>query len=165
MSEEANNTTTSTHTDETQPVFRLQRIYIKDISFENPNAPEIFQDAGKQPKVEMRLDLSQRKVDHNHWEVSLKIGATTQVKESGKLLFEIEVEQAGVFTMQNIPEEHLAMVLEVECPTIIFPYIRQTVSQLSVDGGYLPFILEPVNFRALFEAKLQKAAKYQKTMQ
>jgi len=148
--------------EESQPVFRLQRIYVKDISFENPNAPEIYQDASKQPKVDMRLDLNHRKIDEHHWEVALKIGATTRVEATDRLLFEIEVEQAGVFALQHIPLEHVPMVLEVECPTIIYPYIRQTISQLSVDGGYVPFILEPVNFRALFEAKIQKAAEKNK---
>ncbi len=144
--------------DEQQAVFRLQRIYIKDISFENPNAPEIYKDANKQPKVDMRMDMNHRKIDEHHWEVSLKIGATTRVEATNQLLFEIEVEQAGVFALQHIPLEHVPVILEVECPSIIFPYIRQTISQLSVDGGYVPFILDPVNFRALFEAKIQQAA-------
>jgi len=146
---------------EETPIFRLQRVYMKDISFENPNAPEVFALSGKQPKVEMSMDLTHRKVNDEHWEVALKIGAITREVESDKLLFEIEVEQAGVFFMQNIPTEHLPMLLEVECPTIIFPYTRQIISQLSVDGGYMPFTLEPVNFRALFEAKVAKAAEKQ----
>jgi preprotein translocase subunit SecB len=140
------------------PAFRLQRVYVKDISFENPNAPEVFSHSGKQPKVEMSLSLGKRKVNDEHWEVSIKVGAITRDKETEKLLFEIEVEQAGVFYMHNIPEEHIPMLLEVECPTIIFPYIRQIVSQLSVDGGYMPFTLEPVNFRALYDNKLKQAA-------
>lgn len=142
---------------EDTPIFRLQRVYMKDISFENPNSPEVFSLSGKQPKVEMSLSLAQRQVNEEHWEVSLKIGAITRDQDSDKLLFEIEAEQAGVFFMQHIPEEHMSMLLEVECPTIIFPYTRQIISQLSVDGGYMPFTLEPVNFRALYENKLRKA--------
>ena len=140
-----------------EPAFRLQRVYVKDISFENPNSPEVFAQSGKQPKVEMSLSLSQRKVNEDHWEVGMKVGAITREQESDKLLFEIEVEQAAVFFMQNIPEEHMPMLLNVECPTIIFPYIRQIVSQLSVDGGFMPFMLEPVNFRALYDNKLKEA--------
>lgn len=142
----------------TEPAFRLQRVYVKDISFETPNSPEIFSKSGAQPKVEMSLSLGQRKVNEDHWEVTMKVGAVTREQESDKLLFEIEVEQAAVFYMKNIPEEHIPMLLNVECPTIIFPYTRQIVSQLSIDGGFMPFMLEPVNFRALYDSKLQQAA-------
>jgi len=144
-------------TEAAAPIFRLQRVYVKDLSFENPNSPEVFERAGKQPKIEMSLSMAHRKVNDGHWEVSLKVGATTRDADEGKLLFEIEVEHAGVFFMQNIPEEHLQMVLAVECPTIIFPYTRQIVSQATVDGGFMPFMLEPVNFRGLYESKLRQA--------
>jgi len=143
---------------EDTPVFNLQRIYVKDISFENPNSPEVFAEANKQPKVKMSLDLSHRKVNDEHWEVSIKINAETRVQETDKLVFEIEVEQAGVFFFHNIPEEHVLLLLNVDCPTIIFPYTRQIISQLSVDGGFMPFTLEPVNFNALYQAKLKEAA-------
>jgi len=148
------------------PIFNLQRIYVKDISFENPNSPEVFAEANKQPKVQMSMDLSHRKVNDEHWEVSIKINAETRVQESDKLVFEIEVEQAGVFFFHNIPEEHIPLLLNVDCPTIIFPYTRQIISQLSVDGGFMPFTLEPVNFNALYQAKLQEAkAKENATVQ
>jgi preprotein translocase subunit SecB len=139
------------------PIFNLQRIYVKDISFENPNSPEVFAEANKQPKVQMSMDLSHRKVNDEHWEVCIKINAETRVQESDKLVFVIEVEQAGVFFFHNIPEEHIPLLLNVDCPTIIFPYTRQIISQLSVDGGFMPFTLEPVNFNALYQAKLQEA--------
>ena len=152
-------------TDDT-PIFNLQRIYVKDISFENPNSPEIFAESNKQPKVKMSMDLSHRKVNDEHWEVCIKINAETRVQESDKLVFEIEVEQAGAFFFHNIPEEHVPLLLNVDCPTIIFPYTRQIISQLSVDGGFMPFTLEPVNFNALYQAKLQEAkAKENATVQ
>ncbi|MDX8381940.1 MAG: protein-export chaperone SecB [Ghiorsea sp.] len=149
MAEQANQ-------DET-PIFNLQRIYVKDISFENPNSPEVFVEANKQPKVTLNMDLSQRKVNDEHWEVSIKINAQTRVQGNDKLIFEIEVEQAGVFFFHKIPEEHVQMLLNVDCPTIIFPYTRQIISQLSVDGGFMPFTLEPVNFNALYQSKLEAA--------
>lgn len=142
---------------EDTPAFNLQRIYVKDISFENPNSPEVFSEANKQPKVKMSLNLSHRKVNDEHWEVCIKINAETRVQETDKLVFEIEVEQAGVFYFHKIPEEHVQLLLNVDCPTIIFPYTRQIISQLSVDGGFIPFTLEPVNFNALYQAKLQDA--------
>ncbi|MDX8388509.1 MAG: protein-export chaperone SecB [Ghiorsea sp.] len=151
------NTVPNKEEETTDPIFRLQRVYMKDISFENPNAPEIFERSGsKQPKVDMNLAMNHRKVADDHWEVSLKITVETRDQDTDKLLFEIEVEQAALFYMKNIPEQHMAMVLAVDCPTIILPYTRQIVSQLTVDGGFMPFLLEPVNFRALFENKLQE---------
>ena len=144
---------TATGTD--TPVFSLQKIYVKDISFENPNAPEMFATPGSQPKIEMNLGLENRQVDGDHWEVSLKVSALARDSESEKIMFEIEVEHSGLFFLQNIPEEHIEMLLGVDCPTIIFPYARQIVSQLTVDGGYMPLILEPVNFGAAFENSRQ----------
>ena len=142
---------------EDAPIFNLQRIYVKDISFENPNSPEVFAEANKQPKVKLNMDLSHRKVNDEHWEVTIKINAETRVQETDKLIFEIEVEQAGVFFFHKIPEEHVPLLLNVDCPTIIFPYTRQIISQLSVEGGFMPFTLEPVNFQALYQNKLQAA--------
>jgi len=147
-----NNETTS----EESPIFSLQRVYVKDISFENPNAPEVFNLSGTPPKIEMNLGLSNRQVSDEHWEVSLKVAATTREQESDKLLFEIEVEHAAVFFMKNIPAEHIPGLLAVDCPTILFPYTRQIVSQLTVDGGFMPFMLEPVNFRGIYENQLQQ---------
>jgi len=148
----SNNETAS----EESPIFSLQRVYVKDISFENPNSPEIFEASGKPPKIEMNLGMASRRVNDEHWEVSLKVSAKTSDQDSGKLLFEIEVEHAGVFYMKNIPEEHIQSLLAVDCPTIIFPYTRQIVSQSTVDGGFMPFMLEPVNFRGIYESQLQQ---------
>jgi len=148
----SNNETAS----EESPIFSLQRVYVKDISFENPNAPEIFEASGKPPKIEMNLGLSNRQVNAELWEVSLKVSATTREQESDKLLFEIEVEHAALFYMKNIPDEHIPGLLAVDCPTILFPYTRQIISQLTVDGGFMPFMLEPVNFRGIYENQLQQ---------
>jgi len=140
------------------PTFSVQKIYLKDVSFESPNAPEMFTAATSQPKIEMNLGLENRQVDANHWEVSLKISAVARDSESEKVLFDIEVEQAGLFYLDNIPEEHMEMLLAVDCPTVIFPYTRQIISQLTVDGGYMPLLLEPVNFGAAFNQSNQQQA-------
>lgn len=155
-------------TENNTPVFRLQRLYVKDISFENPNSPEIFERSGKAPKVEMDLTLAHRRVIEDHWEVSMKVSAQTRDQDSNKILFEVEVEHAAVFYMRNIPEEHIPVILAVDCPTMILPYTRQIVSQLTVDGGFMPFLLEPVNFRALYENQrhqAQQAAPAEPTIQ
>ncbi len=136
-----------------KPILRMQKMYIKDLSFENPNAPEMFRTTQKvEPNVELNLKLNNRKVSEEHWEVSLEISAKVVTKEDdAKVLFILEVEHAGVFLLKNIPEKHLAMVLGVECPTMLFPFTRQVVSQASVDGGFMPFLMEPINFLSLFQ--------------
>jgi len=138
------------------PVLSLQKIYTKDVSFENPNAPEVFSEPSEQPKVEMNLALNSRAVNEHYWEVTLKVHVMMRDGDEGRVMFEVEVEQAGMFLIQHIPEEHMQQVLAVNCPGMIFPYIRQVVSQLTVDGGFMPFLMEPVNFQALLEQAKQE---------
>lgn len=145
----------NTTTEETQetPILRMQKMYIKDFSFENPNAPEVFRATQKaEPNVELNLQINNRKVTDDHWEVSLEVTAKVATKEEdANVLFILEIEHAGIFLLKNIPEEHMPMVLAVECPNQLFPFTRQVVSQVSVDGGFMPFLMEPINFLALFQ--------------
>ncbi len=144
-----------------RPEFRMQKMYIKDLSFENPFAPEVFITPQKsEPKVELNLNLNNKKVDEDHWEVTLQITAKVVSQDAEKAMFVLEVEHAAVFLLKNIPAEHLDMVLKVDCPTLLFPFTRQIVSQVSIDGGFSPFLMEPINFMALFQnAKKQREAK------
>jgi len=140
---------------ENRPQFRMQKMYIKDFSFESPNAPDVFiKQQGKEPNVELNLKMNNRKIDDNHWEVALHVNAEVASKgddEEKKTLFIMEIEHAAIFFLSNIPDEHLPMVLSVDCPTLLFPFTRQVVSQVSVDGGFIPFQMEPINFMALFQ--------------
>ncbi len=145
--------------EDTNPVFRMQKMYIKDFSFENPNAPSVFQAPNQEPKVEVNLKLNNKKLDDNHYEVALQI--TAKILDGGnddKTMFIMEIEHAAAFMMKNIPEEHQEMVLGVDCPTLLFPFTRQIVSQISVDGGFIPFLMEPINFMALYQNSKQEAA-------
>ena len=148
---EQNNATTAD-----MPIFRLEKIYLKDLSFESPNTPDVFFLQGQEPKVEMNLKMTNKKIDDSHWEVCMEISATITDTKSDKTLMVVEIEHAGAFLMENIPEEHLEQVLHVDCPTILFPYTRQIISQVSVDGGFMPFLMEPINFPALYQSKKQK---------
>ena len=141
---------------EDMPVFRLEKLYLKDLSFESPNTPEVFFLQDQEPKVEMNLKMTNKKVDDKHWEICLEISATITDSKSEKKLMIVEVEHAAAFLMENIPEEHIEQVLHVDCPTILFPYTRQIISQVSVDGGFMPFLMEPINFPALYQSKKQK---------
>ena len=149
-------------TPEDAPVFRMQKMYLKDFSFENPNAPSVFQAPNQEPKVEVNLKLNNRKLDDDHWEIALEITAKIMDKNNNdKTMFIMEIEHAAAFLMKNIPEEHQEMVLGVDCPTLLFPFTRQIVSQISVDGGFIPFLMEPINFMALYQNSKQEAAKTQ----
>jgi preprotein translocase subunit SecB len=140
-----------------RPEFRMQKMYIKDLSFENPNAPEIFTMQQKmEPAVDVNLKLNNRQLDGEHWEVSLQITAKVSSKDENKVLFILEIEHAGVFMLRNIPAEHIQMLLGVDCPTLLFPFTRQIVSQVSTDGGYIPFLMDPVNFMALYQNAQKK---------
>lgn len=135
-----------------QPVFRLQKMYVKDLSFENPNAPRIFFQQ-EEPKVEVKLSLANGKLDEEHWEAALSITATATAGE--QTLFIVEIEHAGVFQITGVPPEHLPRILAVDCPTLLFPFTRQILSQAVVDGGLPPFLLEPIHFAAMYEASVK----------
>ncbi len=149
----AENETADSQQTQESPILRMQKMYIKDFSFENPNSPEVFRDNQKsEPNVELNLQLNNKKIGDDHWEVVLEVSAKVVTKEDeARVLFVLEIEHAAVFLLRNIPEEHLPMVLGVECPTLLFPFTRQIISQISVDGGFMPFLMEPVNFMALFQ--------------
>jgi preprotein translocase subunit SecB len=136
---------------EAEALFNVEKIYTKDVSFENPNSPQVFLAANTDPKVELKLNIGNRQIDDDHWEVSLKVSILTRSSKDDRVMFEIEVEQAAVFLLKNIPVEHLPVLLGVDCPSIIFPYTRQIVSQLTSDGGFSPLLLAPFNFTALYQ--------------
>ncbi|HFQ88490.1 MAG TPA: protein-export chaperone SecB [Desulfobulbus sp.] len=134
------------------PVFRMQKMYIKDLSFESPNAPQIFLARNQEPKVDFNLQLNNQKMDDDHWEVTITITAKVMDKNADDaVMFVVEIEHGAVFLMKNIPAEHIPRVLAVDCPLMLFPFTRQIVSQVSVDGGFMPFLMEPINFVALYE--------------
>lgn len=145
------------------PVFRLQKMYVKDLSFENPNAPQIFLARSQEPKVDFNLQLNSKKIDDDHWEVCLAITAKVMDKNADDtIMFVVEIEHCGVFLLKNIPAEHVQRVLAVDCPIMLFPFTRQVVTQVSVDGGFMPFLMEPINFIALYEnARRQSREKQQ----
>jgi preprotein translocase subunit SecB len=138
------------------PIFRLQKMYIKDLSFENPNAPAVFTTQQANPKVDVNMGLKNKKVDDDHYEVVLSVTANVTNSADDKTLFIVEIEHGGVFMLKNIPAEHMPMVLAVDCPTMLFPFTRQIMSQLTVDGGFVPFLMEPVNFLGLYQNAQQR---------
>jgi len=148
------------------PIFRLQKMYVKDLSFENPNAPGVFTSKQNEPKVEVNLGLKHNPIEGDSlYEVSLSITAKVTHGEEAKTLFIIEVEHCAVFTIKNIPAQHIPTVLAVDCPAMMFPYTRQIISQMTVDGGFVPFLMEPVNFLALYQNQQRQAAEQEQKKQ
>lgn len=136
-----------------QPVFSIEKIYVKDASLEVPNAPGIFLDR-EQPQVELDLSTKGDKLDEGYYHVELKV--TVTAKNASKTLFLAEATQCGVFQIRGVPDENLQAVLSVECPTILFPYVREVVSDLSARAGFPPVTLAPVNFAGLYMQRLQQ---------
>ncbi|TDR23879.1 protein-export chaperone SecB [Marinicella litoralis] len=140
---------------ETQgPTMSLQKIYNKDISFETPNAPHIFNEKG-QPEIKLNMNQKVNKLDDNTFEVALTATVTCTVNE--KTAYLAEVCTAGVFNMHNFPEQALHQTLGVYCPNTLFPYVRQQVSDLVMTGGFQPLMLQPVNFEQMYAQQMQQA--------
>lgn len=135
-------------------VFSIEKLYVKDLSVEVPNAPAIFLEQ-EAPQVEMQLRTEASPVGEGFYEVVLTVTATARVGE--KVYFLVEAGQAGVFRVQNVPEAELEPLLAIGCPNILFPYAREVVSSATSRAGFAPVILNPVNFEALYMQRLAEA--------
>ncbi|MGO1296041.1 MAG: protein-export chaperone SecB [Vibrio sp.] len=144
-----------TMAEEAQQNFTIQRIYLKDVSFEAPNSPEVFQHDWN-PDVNLDLDTQSRELGESTYEVILRL--TVTVKNAEDTAFLCEVQQAGIFTAEQMEEGQLAHCLGAFCPNILFPYARETISSLVVKGTFPQLNLAPVNFDALFMNYLQQQA-------
>lgn len=136
-------------TEEQQPVLQIQRIYVKDVSFEAPNLPHIFQQEWK-PKLGFDLSTETTQVGDDLYEVVLNISVETTLEDSGDVAFICEVKQAGVFTISGLEDVQMAHCLTSQCPNMLFPYARELVSNLVNRGTFPTLNLSPVNFDALF---------------
>jgi len=132
------------------PVFQIQRMYLKDLSLEQPNAPQILLEQ-TQPKVDINLALGAEPVADGMYEVTVTATVTTTVGD--KTLFLIEAKQAGIFEIRNVPAEQTEGILSIVCPQMIYPYLRAIVSDVCTRAGFPPVILTEVNFQAMFEAR------------
>lgn len=135
-----------------QPVFNLEKIYVKDLSLEIPHAPKIFL-TRENPQVDIQLHTQAGPIEDGLFEVLVKATVTAKIGE--KVMFLAEVEEAGIFQIRNIPAEELEPILAVMCPNILFPYLREVVSDVVVRGGFSPVLLSPVNFDAIYQQQKQ----------
>ena len=152
MSDE-NQVTEGTQEAQAETQFAIQRVYTKDVSFETPNSPAIFQTDWK-PEIKLDLDTRSNKLGENTFEVVLAVTATATVE--GQTAFLAEVQQAGIFTIGNLPEPQLAHTIGAFCPATLFPYAREAIASLVNRGSFPQFNLAPVNFEALFASYVQQ---------
>lgn len=142
-----------------QPQFALQRIYVKDLSFEAPQGPGAFQKQWN-PKVQLDLNTSTNKIDDKNYEVVLTLTVTARQEEETAFL--VEVQQGGIFGCDGFDPQQLHQVLNMMCPSILFPYAREAVDSLVTRGSFPPLMIAPVNFEALYQQALARQAGDQK---
>ncbi len=141
------------------PHFSVEKIYIKDVSFEAPNAPAVFNEQG-QPQLQMNLNQRVQRLNDNAFEVVLGVTLTCTFGED-KTAYLAEVQQAGVFGLTGFDEGALDAILGTHCPNILYPYVRQTIGDLIQAGGFPPFLLQPINFEALYAESVRQRAEQQ----
>ena len=137
-----------------EPQFAIQKIYLKDVSLESPNAPSVFTDGEWKPDINVQLNSSHQAIGENLYEVVLTI--TITAKQNEKTAFLVEVKQAGLFTLAGFPKENLEGMLGAYCPESLFPFAREAVADFVNKGGFPPLILNPVNFNALYTQQVQQ---------
>ena len=138
--------------------FAIQRIYIKDVSFETPHSPHIFTEQWE-PKIEFNLSSNAQPLQEHLFEVVLTVTVTVKLGE--KTAYLIEASQAGIFTIVGMSDQEMGPMLGSFCPNILFPYIREAISELVAKGGFPPMLLAPVNFDALYAQHLQQMRNHQ----
>ena len=140
--------------------FAIQKIYVKDLSFESPNAPAVFT-ADFQPQINVELNTNGQSIGDNVYEVVLSI--TVTVKQGENTAYLVEVQQSGIFNIEGMPEDQMAGMLAVFCPSIIFPYAREAISDVVTRGGFPQLLLAPVDFNAMYTQHLEQQQAQQAT--
>lgn len=138
------------------PQLRLLVQYVKDLSFENPNAPMSLSPSEDAPNMEVGVDVKARKASDTNYECIIQVTATA--KRADEVMFVAELAFGGMFALDNIPEESIQPVLLIECPRLLFPFARRIVADVCRDGGFPPLMLDPIDFAALYRAHLDRAA-------
>lgn len=139
-----------------QPVFTIEKIYVKDLSLEMPNAPQIFSER-EAPQVDVNFHNAGRAIDNGIYEVVVTVTLTAKIQD--KTMFLIEIGQAGVFQIRNVPAADIDPMLGIHCPNILFPYLREAVASVSSRAGLPPVQLQPMSFEPLYQAQLAERQK------
>lgn len=142
-------------TEQVSPVFQIQRVYLKEASLEQPNSPAILLEQA-QPTVDIQLGVAPEQVTEGVFEVC--VTATVQTKVNDKTVFLVEVKQAGIFEIRNLPEDQINPILGIACPQIVYPYLRGNVADLISRAGFPPVHLTEINFQAMYDQQQSQAA-------
>ncbi len=137
-----------------QPVFSIEKIYVKDLSLEIPHAPQVYLERA-QPDIDMQLATGAQQLEDGIFEASITVTVTAKLED--KTMFLVEATQAGIFQIRNLAPEDIDPILGVACPNILFPYARETVSDVVNRAGFPPVILSPINFDALYAQNAAQA--------
>ncbi len=137
-----------------QSVFNIEKLYVKDLSLEIPHAPSIFLER-ENPQIDLQLHSQATAIEEGLFEVTVTATITAKLAEKDKVMFLIEAKQAGIFQVRNLPQGELEPVLGIVCPNILYPYLREVVSDLAVRAGFAPVLLNPINFDVLFQQQKQ----------
>jgi len=140
--------------EQNQQQFTIQKIYLKDVSFESPNAPGVFQDGEWKPEVNVQINTEAKTISEGQHEVTLSV--TVTAKQADKTAFLVEVKQSGIFMLAGFEQEQLGGMIGAYCPEVLFPYAREAISDLVTKGGFPQMLLSPVNFNALYMQHQQK---------
>jgi len=157
-SSNSSNSSNSNNTADNNPVFQIQRVYLKDLSLEQPNSPAILLEQ-TQPSVDIQLSVDTQVVAEGIFEVSVTANVHTKIND--KTVFLIEAKQAGIFEVRNIPDEQMGPILGVACPQIVYPYLRGNVADVVQRGGFPPVHLAEINFQAMYEQQQAQNAAVQ----
>ncbi|PTW63114.1 protein translocase subunit secB [Breoghania corrubedonensis] len=137
-----------------QPAMNILVQYIKDLSFENPNAPATLRPNEQQPKLDINVNVNATKHDDNQFEVTLSLEA--KAVSNGTAMFAVELVYCGIFRIQGIPEEHMHPFVLIECPRMLFPFARQIISDCTRNGGFPPLMIDPIDFAALYRQNMSQ---------
>jgi preprotein translocase subunit SecB len=137
--------------------------YMKDFSFENPNAPRPMLERTGQPAINVQINVNPRQLSGTDFEVELKIDGKAEA--DGSIIFAFDLAYAGLFRLHNIPQEHIGPLIMIECPRVLFPFAREIIASATMHGGFPPLLLEPVDFVALYQQRLAAQGQPQPTAQ
>lgn len=138
-----------------QPRLSILTQYIKDMSFENPRAPQPAPQGAGRPEIQIKVDVAANALGEDRYEITLQLNV--DAKSAGETIFLMELTYAGVFQLQNIPKESLQALVMIECPRLLFPFARRIVADATRDGGFPPLMIDPIDFVTLYRRKLQEA--------
>ena len=147
---------------ELQPQLNVLGQYVKDFSFENPNAPRSLQPSQQQPSINIQINVNAKPMAEHDYEVELKVDGRAETQ--GTLMFAFELLYAGIFRIQNVPQESIHPLVMIECPRLLFPFARQMIADAIRNGGFPPLLIDPVDFVGLYRQKMTQQAGQQPTV-